>query len=232
MNQNFGNIVYLAFRLAPFILVSFFLLQSFINWDLKGIMYLVGLLIATVFTVFIGKNKPFKQEMATKTMLSELPNPRCNVVTLGQDGFLLSSLPVSITTYTYTLMYLLCFMINLARTSSSDTVSYKNISSKSLNGIMGQNIPILVLFPLLILSESYWIISNKCLYGVRPIMSIITAIIIGGIFGLCWASFIVYTGKKELQFIATSGMDVCNRPSKAVYRCKPSSLATSALISS
>jgi hypothetical protein len=60
---------------------------------------------------------------------------------------------------------------------------------------MGQNIPILVLFRAAGIAES-WIISNKCLFGVRPIMSIITAIIIGGLFGLMWASFIVYTGKR------------------------------------
>jgi hypothetical protein len=93
---------------------------------------------------------------------------------------------------------------------------------------MGQNIPILVLFPLLVLAESYWIISNKCLF-VRPIMSIITAIIIGGLFGLMWASFIVYTGKKDLRFIATSEW-TCSRPSKwfiAVSR----RLTTSTLVS-
>lgn len=229
MNQNFSNIFYLGFRLAPFIIVCFFMLQSILNWDLKGIMYLVGLLIASFFTVFFGKNKPFKLETAVKTLLSELPNPRCNIITLGNDGFILSTIPVSIMMYTYSLFYLLMFMINMARTSSSDSSVYKNISLKSLNQIAGQNIPILILFPLLILAEAFWIISNKCLYGVRPIMSIISAIVIGGLFGLAWASIIVYTGKKDLQFITTSGMDVCSRPSKMVYRCKPSSLASSTL---
>jgi hypothetical protein len=231
MNFNIQNIFYLLFRLAPFIIVSFFSLQSILNWDLKGVMYLVGLLIATCFTTFVGKNNPFKQEMENKTLISELPNPRCNIITLGNDGFVLSMIPVSIMTYSYSLFYLLMFMINMARTSSSNNSTYKNISTSSLNGIMGQNIPILILFPILILSETYWIISNKCLYGARPIMSILSAIILGGLFGLMWASFIVYTGKKDLQFIATSGMDVCSRPSKMVYRCKPSSLATTAILS-
>jgi hypothetical protein len=231
MNQNFSNILYLAFRLAPFLIVSFFSLQSILNWDLKGVMYLVGLLLATFFTVFFGKNKPFKQDMFVKHMENEIPNAKCSVITLGNDGYALSTIPVSIMMYSYSLFYLLMFMINLARTSSSssDSVSYKNISAKSLNGIMGQNIPILVLFPLLVLAESYWIISNKCLFGVRPIMSIITAIIIGGLFGLMWASFIVYTGKRIYGLSPRRGRV---QPSlKMVYRCKPSSLTTSTLVS-
>ena len=43
---NLGSIGYLTFRLAPFILVSFFVLSSMFRQDIKGLIYVVGLIIA------------------------------------------------------------------------------------------------------------------------------------------------------------------------------------------
>ena len=45
MNIDLIKIVYLFFRLAPIIIVSYFTLSSIFNNDLKGIVYLAGLLL-------------------------------------------------------------------------------------------------------------------------------------------------------------------------------------------
>jgi hypothetical protein len=45
MEVNLLSISYLFFRLAPFIIVCFFTLNSLFNQDLRGIIYLCGLLI-------------------------------------------------------------------------------------------------------------------------------------------------------------------------------------------
>ena len=45
MDFNIINILYMFFRLAPFIIVSYFTLQSIFNQDLKGVIYLIGLLV-------------------------------------------------------------------------------------------------------------------------------------------------------------------------------------------
>jgi hypothetical protein len=88
-----------------------------------------------------------------------------------RHDYALSTIPVSIMMYSYSLFYLLMFMMEIARTSSSssDSVKLRNISAKSLNGIMGPKYPILVAVPaLLVLARSYWIISIKCLFDVPP----------------------------------------------------------------
>ena len=54
MELNIITIIYLFFRLAPFIIVCFFSLQSIFNQDLKGFIYLVGLLIACFVSTMIG----------------------------------------------------------------------------------------------------------------------------------------------------------------------------------
>ena len=43
MDFNIINILYMFFRLAPFIIVSYFTLQSIFNQDLKGVIYLIGI---------------------------------------------------------------------------------------------------------------------------------------------------------------------------------------------
>ena len=55
---NIVSLIYLFFRLAPFIIVSYFALQSLFNQDLKGVIYLVGLLIASVVTILVGNILP------------------------------------------------------------------------------------------------------------------------------------------------------------------------------
>jgi hypothetical protein len=219
MKLDVSNILYLAFRLAPFILVSFFTLQSILNWDLKGIVYLIGLILASVITVLLGQGKPFANNI--RYTLKELPNPACNVITLGEDGDVLSTLPLSITVYSYTLFYLLIFMLNLANTTNNKGIMNSNsIKQSKINEIMIQNLPVLIIFPLLIVLESAWIIYNKCLFEVKPLISIVCATILGGGVGILWGLFVTYLNKPELQYINKGGLEVCNQPSKMVYRCR------------
>jgi len=58
MQLNIVSIFYLFFRLAPFIIVSYFSLQSIFNQDMKGLVFLIGLLITTFLTIFIGNVLP------------------------------------------------------------------------------------------------------------------------------------------------------------------------------
>ena len=220
MQQNLENVLYLAFRLAPFILVSFFTLQSLLNWDLKGMVYLVGLILASAITILFGRNAFRTSDADT---IGSVPNPRCNVITLGDNGGVVSTFPLSIMVYSYTLFYLLVFMLNLASTSSSKGVlGHKSMKQTNINAVLLQNIPVLILFPLLIIMETAWIVSNNCLSGVRPLLSILCSVLIGGAVGVCWALFITSMNKPELQYINKMGLEVCNQPSKMVYRCRVS----------
>ena len=48
MDIQLTALFYLFLRLAPFILVSYFTLSSVFHTDLKGFVYLIGLLITTI----------------------------------------------------------------------------------------------------------------------------------------------------------------------------------------
>ena len=206
---NLINILYLAFRLAPFIIVCFFTLNSFMNWDIKGIVYLFGLLFACFLNMLIGNTGLFNESLSS-------PSEQCNIMGLGESGTALSKLPLSTTVFSYTFFYLLMFIINLNHTGI--VTDKKRLTQ--LNAAMTQNIPTLILFPTLLIVDSIWLSLNSCASGA----SIFTALIISGVVGILWATIITSTKNTDLQYVNNKGLDVCNRPTKTLYRCKPKKL--------
>lgn len=188
---NISNIGYLAFRLGPFIVVCSLVLQSILNWDLRGLIYLIGV----VFT-YIGN---FLANKAYPLPMNDDANPKCGIISLGEKGSVYSSFPLSVAVYTYTFAYILTFIL-----------------TRSTTGMI-QNIPTMIVFPLLILMEIFWITSNKC----TNIWHIIGTLIIGGMVGAFWAGFIIYLNKPTLMYAGSANMDVCSRPRKTYFSCKP-----------
>jgi hypothetical protein len=134
MDLNIINLIYLFFRLAPFIIVSYFALQSIFNQDFKGLIYLVGLLMASVTTIVVGNVIP-KQDVPA------LNQAKCNMLTLGANEPL-SRLPLSQTVFGYTLAYLSYFI--------------------GVNNLQSQNIATFVIFPVIVIADFLWSTSNSC----------------------------------------------------------------------
>jgi hypothetical protein len=148
---NLTNIFYTAYRLSPFILVSFFTLSSILNQDIKGIIYLAGLLIACFFSVIVGKAEVFNNSDVT-------PPTICNSFALTNEGPF-SQLPLSMTIFTYTFGYLLYII--------------------GLYGLAKDNITTIILFSLLIISEWTWNIFFTCSSHMRLIGAFLVGSIIG-----------------------------------------------------
>ena len=216
MGMNIGNVSYLAFRMAPFIIVSFFVLQSFLNVDIKGIIYLAGLLM--VCTIITYMNGIVGSMVDTTDNTDPLPNPKCSIITLGEAGGYLSKIPLSLTVYSFTFFYLLIFVMNTASTSTKGVLDPNSVSSKSINTVLQQNAPLFIVFPLLIILETIWLITHNCVQNMLIRGGI--SIILGGIGGVFWALIISSVGNPSLQYLSKSGADVCSRPSKSLYRCK------------
>ena len=66
-----------------------------------------------------------------------------------------------------------------------------------------------------------WILSNQCIVEANAFVSLLASIVIGGGTGILWAIIITSLNKPELQYINTPGLEVCNRPSKTLYKCRP-----------
>ena len=132
MDLNLTSLIYLFFRLSPFILVCFFTLGSIINGELKGFVYLVGL----IFTCFMGVTLVG----AVGNGPSESVPAICNLYSV--NGIVANKTPLSLVILAYTFFYLV-YPIG----------KYK---------LAIDNVPMLIFFPILILAEAFWLISKNC----------------------------------------------------------------------
>ena len=191
--SNLSNILYIAFRLAPFLIVSFFTMNSIFNYDYKGLIYLVGLLLTTALTISISKTGLFKEygniEVENKELLI------CNTLTLLSTGPL-SVIPLSILVSVYTIEYLMYFIY--------------------LKRAWVHNVSTYIIFVILILGQIYWTQANKC----SNMTAVMAAIIIGAGGGVLWGLLINNMGISHLGFFNGLGnQDVCSIPKRQTFKC-------------
>lgn len=217
---NFIDLPYLIFRLGPIIVVSFFVLQSLLTWDVKGILYLSGLLLTCVLTLLINGILYNIKPIPTEDQI----NLACYTITLGENNSYFSNIPLSLVTYSFTFFYLLIFIFNLANPNPTiGILDTQKFTKKLMDAALKDNVPVLVFFPFLILAELLWINMNKCISESNTVFLIyaLSGIIIGGFGGILWGITITSIGIQRLQYITSGNSSVCSRPSKTTYRCKP-----------
>ena len=98
MKLDIYNLKSILYLFAPFIIICYFLLYSLINMEIKGLVYLIGLLAGLVMTVFIGNGLVGKND----NMFSK--NELCNFVTINHIANV-SNVPLSISVYCFTAFY-------------------------------------------------------------------------------------------------------------------------------
>jgi hypothetical protein len=157
MDINIVTIAYLFFRLAPFIIVSYFSLSSLFNQDIKGLIYLAGLLIACTLTSIISILFP------NTDAVNNPPNAMCGNFTIG--GQTLTNLPLGISSLSYTFFYLLFVIVK--------------------NHLELSNLPTIIIFPILIAGDLAWNLSHSCFNIIQVFVSIIVGGSIGLLWG--WA---------------------------------------------
>ena len=244
MALNIVELPYLIFRLAPIIIVSFFILQSLLMWDLRGVLYLCGLMLTCVLTIFLSKvlnmfsknnNAPVAGHAAPASTATvapiNTPNYKCRTITLGENGEYYSKIPLNLVVYSFTFFYLLIFILNLANPKSTTVgiLNTKDYTQEKINQALLQNIPVLIIFPLLIIIEFIWLSINKCIEGNNDINSyniylftyLLAGIVIGGGGGVAWAVMITSVGVPSLQYIISGNSNTCSRPSRTTFRCRP-----------
>jgi hypothetical protein len=160
MELNIGSLVYLLFRLAPFIIVSYFTLSSVFNQDFRGFVYLIGLVLACGLCLLIGKILP--DPLEGKSVEQRM---KCSALTLGKNGPL-SNLPLSQAVFGFTLAYLTYFI--------------------ATNNLASVNIPMFVFMSVVIVADMLWHIYNSC----NEPKSLGLSLIVGGGVGVGWASFV------------------------------------------
>lgn len=213
MELNLANIFYLAFRMGPFIIVSYFLLSSLFSQDFKSLIYLAGLILACFVAILFGN---FLQTyFGTPGGPEETPY-LCHQLTLTGSAPL-SQIPLSLVVYSFTLFYLVYAMLSISAPTVNGRVDISLVSESQANTAAANNIPILVVFPVLIIADFTWTMIWKCSRWWKQVWSII----VGGGIGLLWANIISSSSLSSLLYLSVmSNAQICSRPSKTRFRCK------------
>jgi hypothetical protein len=151
---NVQSIMYIGFRLAPFILISFFALSALFNSDIKGIIFL-GLLLLNCF-ITIGIGSALSPDLDDKGK-----NMACNSLTLTTGGPL-SKLPLNVNVIAFTFAYL-AYIIGV-------------------NGVANNNLPTLIVLPIFILYQIYWSWKNGCNSILYSLISLVLGGGLGALF--------------------------------------------------
>lgn len=207
MELSFATLILLFLRLSPFVLLCFFSISSIFNSDLKGIVYLAGLLFAAGISVmaqgFVSSAKPDNKDDI------------CDIISIGSGTF--SNIPLGETILGFTFTYLL-------HTMRQTDNEYPE------SGIVRRNWPTIIFFMSLIffdLALNTNLFSFVKDYLKMPLTSCYTnmqtfaAYGIGIIAGVIWSNIIYSTKTPELLYFSKyKNNEACSRASNKTFKCK------------
>lgn len=214
MDINISTFMYLFMRLCPFILVCFFTIGSIFNNDLKGIVYLMGLIFAIGVIIIISST--IKQWLPTFFNISS-EAAICKIVSFGSSEF--SQIPIGSSIIIFTFIYLLSNMIHV----SIDEETY----------LVGYNWPTVVFFSILILADLYnntniGNVVNKWFnaeYTDLPYCydwkTTGIAYVVAGLLGWAWLEIIRLSETPELLYFSKyKNNEKCEKVSETQYKCR------------
>lgn len=249
MDLNLATFIFLFLRLSPFILICFFTLSSIFNSDLRGIVYLFGLLWAVFMSFIIGNNTNLGG-----TVEEGDRNAVCDIVFFGGDRKM-EHIPVSETILGYTAFYLFTTLILKDKNFIKKSVDFNSFPSvpslgecfitpwKMINldflkfipnmfmniPNLRENSPTIVFFITLILFDIFW--NTNLFIKLKEIMKLDTkycytgkqsffAYFIGIIIGIIWSNIIFATNSPSLQYFPEyKNNEVCKKVSPKKYKC-------------
>lgn len=190
MNASLFNLLYLAFRLAPFILICYFLISTIYLQEIQSLIFLGGLIGACLLAMVLSESFTF-----FNYDVPDYATSMCHITTLSEVGSF-SKIPLSTVIYTYALSYLGIPILHYNRNNS--------------------NIPILVFFPVIAFLDMLWLY----LFGCSTMWNIFTGGVVGMTVGLAWSEIIFRSSYKKVQYESIlSDSDECSMQSAAGFQC-------------
>lgn len=186
MDLDIISVLYLAYKLSPFIIMSYLSLFSIINKEYKGLVLLCGVLLSCFLTTLISKSSYFDNLDDYSHNNDEL-FVKCHILTLTKEGPI-SKIPLSINIFSFLLSYFsLCV---------------------SKNNLINENIFVLLIFSFIIIADIYFINKNYC----SNYTNISSGVFFGFLFGLIWYFIIDASNNPDLQFFnGKDSSEVCNK---------------------
>jgi hypothetical protein len=194
--MNLVPLLYVGFRIIPFIMVCFFVLSAIIKSDIRGVSFL-GLLLINCGVVSMTDSI---MSDYIKPIRTPEQNGICDTLTIGTDGSRLSRIPFNINIVSFTFAYLVYLI-------AKNEQVYANVHS-------------IVFFTVLLAAMSGWELMNNCSNGV----GILFAIVIGGGLGVGFCEMMIQLGKKYNIpgvhfFTNVTNDEVCKMTNEEIFEC-------------
>lgn len=196
-NMNLVPLLYVGFRIVPFILVSFFVLSSILKTDVRGIIFLGLLLINCSVVIMFNSLAGDMFKPDTKPEYKSM----CNALSVGNLNERISNIPLNINIVAFTFAYLVYLITKKLQVST--------------------NIHSIIFFAVLLFSMIVWEVLNTCatLGGIG--ISLLFGIGLG--IGFCeMLDFLAFKYNiKGLHFFSniTNDDDVCKMTNEDLFEC-------------
>jgi hypothetical protein len=222
MDINISTFMLLFLRLAPFILVCFFTISSIFSGDIKGIIYLFGLIFAIGIVVMLSST--ITDLLSKFTDLSPNMDSFCEAISFGNTE--LSNLPISHMIITFTFSYLLTFMYKNGDVITENSKGEEKWNGDNFDIISKQNWPTLTFFLLIIVAQLWYdtnlfnFMKGTTSYCYNYFTSL-SSYIIGFGLGILWAIIIMSMNTPEFTYFSKYKNDEkCEKPTKNTFKCK------------
>lgn len=192
MDFDLIKTVFLVYRILPFIIVSYFVISSFLGNDFSGFLVFIGIILSSFITIGAGSLSFVKEGLLKNLSLdsqekSQAYFKKCNVLSMNNSP--ISFLPLSTHTFCFILGYFL-MVLNAAKSFETNWL-------------------LLLVLSLLIAFDIYYNL-NHCagIYVWIPV-------IVGFVSGMIWA---ITIGKKN-HMIPKKANTTCSMSSSKNYKC-------------
>jgi len=189
MQLNFSNMLQFFSTISPILLAFFLVMISLFNTDIKGLVYLGGILIASVINLIIMntlKQKPDKDN---------IPSPACNLIDfpLNLNEYISPAFNTMFITFTLTYLYLPMHLIS--------SINY----------------PVLIFICGLLVLDAVTKMTRKCTNFTGIALGFIVGLVLGILYFVAlWKSghedLLFFNAEP-------SNNVVCSRPKKQTFKC-------------
>jgi hypothetical protein len=188
--MDIKDLLFLIYRMMPFIIVAFLVISSLFSGDFSGFLLLVGIMISSLITIavssFVVKGIEAKDPDIMNNWYNDLHN--CNILTINET--VLSFLPLSTHTFAFIFGYFIYVIVT--------------------NKLVIKNALLIAMVTILVFIDVLYNF-NSCAKGY-----VLLPLIIGVFSGVIWALMI---GKKNQMIPQEDGASKCN-VTKGLYKCK------------
>ena len=195
--MNLVPLLYVGFRIIPFILVSFFVLSSILKTDVRGVIFLGLLLINCAVVVMFNSLAGDYFYPGT----TDQNKAMCNALSIGNTNERISTIPLNINIVAFTFVYLVYLVAKKTQVTG--------------------NIHSIVFFSVLLSSMIAWEFLNTCASIGGIFMALIFGIGLG--VGFCeMLDFLAFKYNiKGLHFFSniTNDDDVCKMTNEDLFEC-------------